>query len=469
MTVNLSALAGAGAQFFDNNGVPLSGGKLYSYAAGTTSFQTTYTTSSGTISHTNPIILDSAGRVPGGEIWLSAGVNYKFTLKTSTEIVIAVWDNIDGVNDITAADINVVYRDTTVNVQQAFDEVADEIDTLQNEIDTLQDEIGTLNKINYNWMGFFGTWQNGYAVKTRIAARQIGSSGPTFARINFTDDNVTMYSVKGVYQPFGLRIQRNNLNVSPASATMVMNLTQTETKPLLGKNICLQFHALKSSTWTGAKLNVRLQYSKEPQQPIILANGEYTNGHVVLAQDDFTLTSSMPSATAPYTLTGLLPADAVQVAIVVTVPWAGSAGTDDYIEIEGCFLTIGTAAASVIQETFDDLIVKAKTRYQTTYPYSAPRGVTSKAGSLRVTAVNTSTTSAVVASVRFDPPMAITPQVLMQSPLSGTENRWENETTGLFVDGLMYNLNEQGVTLQNNGAVTAGDVLLCHWTAVCVF
>jgi hypothetical protein len=96
-TVNLSALAGAGQQFFDNNGVPLSGGKLYSYAAGTTTPQTTYTSVSGATAHTNPIVLDSAGRVATGEIWLTAGQNYKFVLKTSTETTLATWDNITGI------------------------------------------------------------------------------------------------------------------------------------------------------------------------------------------------------------------------------------------------------------------------------------------------------------------------------------------------------------------------------------
>jgi hypothetical protein len=98
MTVNLSALAGAGQQFFTDAGVPLSGGKLYSYAAGTTTPQATYTSSSGSTAHTNPIILDSAGRVPGGEIWLTAGSSYKFVLKTSTDTTIATWDNITGIN-----------------------------------------------------------------------------------------------------------------------------------------------------------------------------------------------------------------------------------------------------------------------------------------------------------------------------------------------------------------------------------
>lgn len=97
MTVNLSMLAGAGAQFFDNNGHPLSGGKLYSYEAGTTTPKTTYTTSAGVTAHTNPIVLDSAGRVPsGGEIWLIDGGNYKFALYTSKDVLIATYDNVTG-------------------------------------------------------------------------------------------------------------------------------------------------------------------------------------------------------------------------------------------------------------------------------------------------------------------------------------------------------------------------------------
>jgi hypothetical protein len=111
MTVNLSALAGAGQQFFDNNGNPLSGGKLYSYAAGTTTPQATYTTAAGNIAHTNPIILNSAGRVVTGEIWLTAGQNYKFVLTTSTDVTIATWDNITGINGtgIASNAVNVQY------------------------------------------------------------------------------------------------------------------------------------------------------------------------------------------------------------------------------------------------------------------------------------------------------------------------------------------------------------------------
>jgi parallel beta-helix repeat protein len=95
-TVNLSMLAGAGSQFLDNNGNPLSGGKLYSYGAGTTTPKATYTTVAGNVAHTNPIVLDSAGRVPSGEIWLIDGDSYKFVLYTSTDVLVATYDNITG-------------------------------------------------------------------------------------------------------------------------------------------------------------------------------------------------------------------------------------------------------------------------------------------------------------------------------------------------------------------------------------
>lgn len=95
--VFLSAFGGAGAQFFDNNGVILTGGKIYTYAAGTTTPAITYTSSTGATPHANPIVLDSAGRVPGGEIWLSAGVPYKFVLETATGVLIGTYDNISSV------------------------------------------------------------------------------------------------------------------------------------------------------------------------------------------------------------------------------------------------------------------------------------------------------------------------------------------------------------------------------------
>jgi hypothetical protein len=93
MTVSLSLLAGSGWQFFDNSGDVLTEGLLYSYAAGTTTPATTYTSVTGLTANNNPIELDAAGRVPN-QIWLTDGVGYKFRLEDENGVQIGSWDNI---------------------------------------------------------------------------------------------------------------------------------------------------------------------------------------------------------------------------------------------------------------------------------------------------------------------------------------------------------------------------------------
>ena len=112
--VALSIFGGVGAQFFDDNGTPLSGGKIYTYEAGTTTPLATYTSSSGNTAHTNPIELNAAGRVPaGGEIWNAVRL-YKFVLKTSADVLIATYDNVGSSFNATSIIANFTGNGTTV-------------------------------------------------------------------------------------------------------------------------------------------------------------------------------------------------------------------------------------------------------------------------------------------------------------------------------------------------------------------
>jgi hypothetical protein len=98
MAVNLSPVFGVAGQVFNDNGDPLAGGKIFTYLAGTTTPAATYTSSNGSIAHTNPIILDGAGRVPSGEIWLTDGITYKFVVQDSANNLIGTYDNLTGIN-----------------------------------------------------------------------------------------------------------------------------------------------------------------------------------------------------------------------------------------------------------------------------------------------------------------------------------------------------------------------------------
>jgi hypothetical protein len=84
---------GNGQQFFDDNGVPLAGGLIYTYQAGSSTPLVTYTENSGTIANANPIILDASGRTPQ-QIWLLTGFSYKFVLQNADGVLIQTLDNI---------------------------------------------------------------------------------------------------------------------------------------------------------------------------------------------------------------------------------------------------------------------------------------------------------------------------------------------------------------------------------------
>lgn len=104
MAVNLAPI-GNDAPFVDSSGNPLSSGNLYTYTAGSSTPQNTYTTSAGSVANANPIVLNSNGYPASGgsvvSIWLTAGVSYKFVLKDSGGTTIWTRDNISGINDTT--------------------------------------------------------------------------------------------------------------------------------------------------------------------------------------------------------------------------------------------------------------------------------------------------------------------------------------------------------------------------------
>ena len=101
MSVNLSPI-GNSEQFFDNNGIPLSGGLLYAYQAGSSTPLATYTTINGTVANANPIVLNSSGRLDN-EVWLTYGYFYKFVLQTSTGTLLGTYDNIYGIVGVQTA------------------------------------------------------------------------------------------------------------------------------------------------------------------------------------------------------------------------------------------------------------------------------------------------------------------------------------------------------------------------------
>jgi hypothetical protein len=95
MSVLLSPI-GNGFQFLTTTGLPLNGGLLYTYQAGSSTPLATYSDNAGLVPNANPIVLGVDGR-PATEIWLTYGFSYKFILADSANNVIQTYDNLYGI------------------------------------------------------------------------------------------------------------------------------------------------------------------------------------------------------------------------------------------------------------------------------------------------------------------------------------------------------------------------------------
>jgi len=203
MSVNLSPVGGAAAQFFDNNGNPLSGGKLYTYAAGTTTPLAAYTTSAGNVPHTNPIILDSAGRVPGGQIWLTVGdVDYKFLLETLANVLIGTFDNISPTLSGNASDTTAVASTYNAGI------------TVQAQLTNVGSATGAIN-VGFTPAGAGAVATTVQAVlRESVSVTQFGASPSKTAAQNQSAFVLALAAADSIRVPAGTFKLTGNLNIT---------------------------------------------------------------------------------------------------------------------------------------------------------------------------------------------------------------------------------------------------------------
>lgn len=98
-------------RFFDSTGAPLASGSLYSYEAGTSTPQATYTDETGNATNANPVVLDSQGYA---DVWLDQNLAYKFILKDSSGNTIWTIDNVNAQAQGSIQNVRTVTVDTSI-------------------------------------------------------------------------------------------------------------------------------------------------------------------------------------------------------------------------------------------------------------------------------------------------------------------------------------------------------------------
>ena len=189
MATNAAQVESALAGFLNNSGAPLSGGKLYTYEAGTTTNQTTWQDVNKTTPHTNPVILDAQGQAT-----VYADGLYKFVLRDSDDNLIATLDNLQ-------------YFFISATITQAT----------------------TINAIDANGVSILDDDSN-YGILVADGGNvAIGTSTTPQVQLDVTDSDATAYAASINVAPVGSDILRlYNENASAAFASILMEVNSAD-------------------------------------------------------------------------------------------------------------------------------------------------------------------------------------------------------------------------------------------------
>lgn len=89
-------------QYFSDAGIVLNGGKVSTYLAGSSTPQATKTDNTGAVDNANPIVLNSAGRLPNVSMWQAQGIKLKIIITDANNNQIgSPIDQVAGIDDPT--------------------------------------------------------------------------------------------------------------------------------------------------------------------------------------------------------------------------------------------------------------------------------------------------------------------------------------------------------------------------------
>ena len=190
--------------------------------------------------------------------------------------------------------------------------------------------------------GGIDIWQRGTSIAVSAstapytADRWVFSTGPSAASTvsrQSTNDTTNLPSIQ-----YCARVQRNSGQTGTGANYFAQSLETTNSFEYVGKSVTLSFYARKGANFSGASdlLGAVLVSGTGTDQNVITA---YT-GTATVATSDVTLTATWQR----FTITGTVATTATELAAYFSYTPSGTASTNDYYEITGVQLELGSTA-----------------------------------------------------------------------------------------------------------------------------
>lgn len=314
---------------------------------------------------------------------------------------------------------------------------------------------------NYCWNGNFDIWQRGTSF-TSFASRNGVADGWTYTRSSFTAGSTVTQQQGSRQSNYCIRVARNSGDVATDSMTLVFNMGQADSRPLIGRRVTLSFRARAGANFSSASSLLTAQIKSTDaiaESAITASNGTYSSGDTTAGGATATLTTSWQT----FSVSASVGSTMKQVAIRFTYAPTGTAGAADYFELEEVKLEVGGVPTEFIPEDIAYATARAEEQYFKTYQLDVAPGTVSYVGALNMRARGTEATAAVTMPCPFKRRMRAIPTITLYSPQTGTSGKMTDATVD--INATSTHTGTHGTMVWNSAATTSASLYYVHVVA----
>jgi len=190
--------------------------------------------------------------------------------------------------------------------------------------------------INYVINGGFDIWQRGTSIAATASATYCTDRFQILRAGGVLGATVTRQASGNTSFEYASRVQRDSANTSTAVVYLGNSMESSQTIPLAGQTVVFSFWARKGANYSSASdvLSLTLSSGTGTNQNVFSG----LTGQATVASTNATLTTSWQR----FNCTGTVSSSATQLAFYFNYTPVGTAGANDYFEVSGVKLELGS-------------------------------------------------------------------------------------------------------------------------------
>lgn len=311
--------------------------------------------------------------------------------------------------------------------------------------------------------GSLDFWQRGTSFSITAPAASRYTADRMFSYVSMSGMNSTISRQPGQNSRFCIRSQRD-LGISPVGNLILSQTVETLfARDLAGETITLQFRARKGADYSAAMdvLKVRLSYGSGVMDTNLTTAG-FTSP--VTVEEDKILTSSFQT----FSVSLALPVSATQLGFELIHQTLGTAGANDYFEVEQIQITKGEEKSRFSRAggQYDSELALCERYFEKSYDLEQALGAIVNRGAVFGHASNTDATlgGRVGMWIQFKNTKRAIVTTTSYNPQSGVPNEYYNLTLNVTVLGNPFDQESTKSMRMNPAGVAQGTAVYAHYS-----